>query len=217
MKYSLLALTVLCLLPHMAQAKRLSDLSMTPGEMMEQHLNVNQPGTPLGAQPVATGTPGAAPWGTGNNGIPPAPGGQGASGTNYMDGYCDPNFKPMVSKNTQYAAMASCLEQQKTQACQMYRALPDDARVAINNSINCVARVNAAAENGEPQDEEDSGGWGFGGWGNTTTNTPTSCVKADVKRLELLKNYWGKDQNTAYALVFLPDLVMDNSGTCLKR
>ncbi len=197
-----------------AQAQRIRDLSMTPNEMIQQGVNQNHAGTPLPG-PNLTPDFGNTPQGAGtNNGIPPS----GAPSNNYMEGYCDPNFKPMISRNARYASMASCLQQQRDEACRMYHAAPNDAQRAMDESINCTAQMNNmsgmdGADDGNGDDED---GWGNGGAAQQRPRMPSSCGAADSRRLSMLKRYWS-DQNTAYALVFVPDLVMDNSGTCLNK
>lgn len=186
-------------------ADRIPDLSMSPQEMLQQGLNVNR-----GA---VGGTASTGPVGSSNpmpnfDHIAPVVGApSGLPGTNYMDGYCDPNFKPMMAKSPQYAGIATCLEQQRNQACQLYQSVPGDVKKALDDSINCLAQANADMENAAGND--DSGAAAY-------TTPAKHCGATDTRRLALVKRYWN-DQNLSYALVFVPDLVMDSSGSCLQR
>ena len=195
----------------LAQQGRVRDLSMTQQEMIQQKVPANQAGVPLGGSNLSPSIPGNSNF---SRGTPAITGTTDAHPSkNYMDGYCDPNFKPLMAQSAQHASMVSCLERQKTEACSLYQSAPDDARAAIDASVNCAARaMNAMGDDGGESDEEDSG---WGSWGGRATTAPVSCVKYDAQRLTVLKRYWD-DNNTAYALVFLPDLVMDASGSCVN-
>lgn len=207
--------TALCslalLAPQFALAQRTPNLSMTPNEMINEGIQNQRPTTITGGRPAGapSGVGGGIPY------TPPASAGLPVTGAvptlpsgNYMDGYCDPNFKPMLSRNAQYANMAACLEQQRLQACDLYRAMPADARQAVDASINCLAQGGSAggglieAEDGTLQPAP-------------ATTATQDCNLADAQRLNLLRRYW-EDQGIAYGIVFIPDLVMDNSGQCLR-
>ena len=100
-------------------------------------------------------------------------------------------------RSASYAGIANCLAQQKTDACRLYQSVPQDVKQALDDSINCMAQMSDTA-------------------GNATTASVSNCGVTDTRRLALVKRYWN-DANLAYALVFVPDLVMDNAGDCLIR
>lgn len=200
----------------MAQAQGIRDLSMTPAEMLQQNLHVNPSGAAQQGTSLPPGLPGSATW--------PKPGGGQAPVTgaplpadSYMAGYCAPDFRPLIARSGRYAGMAACLQQQREQACQLYARMPADARGALDNAIHCLARRSEAMDHGDEAEEEDSG-WNFAGLGGRK-KAPVSmagCAGGDTQRLAMIQRYWD-DQNTVYALVFLPDLVMDSSGSCLNQ
>lgn len=196
---------MVCMGADAAQAARIQDLSMTPNEMIQQNMNVNHAGKPLPGPNLSPTMPGGQDrWG---NDLPVTGTPDNAPSGNYMTGYCDPNFKPMMARSAAYAGMAACLQKQRDEACQLYQAAANDVRRMIDESVNCMA---AGMEGDTMGDDEDSD------FAPTRSAMPTGCGAVDSKRLSMVKRYWN-DQNTAYALVFVPDLVMDNSGSCLKK
>ena len=179
-----------------AWAARIQDLSMTPNEMVQQGVNVNR--APVSGTTTTPNFPTTATSTGGMAHLPPIAGVvTGGPSTNYMDGYCDPNFKPLMGRSASYAGIANCLAQQKTDACRLYQSVPQDVKQALDDSINCMAQMSDTA-------------------GNATTASVSNCGVTDTRRLALVKRYWN-DANLAYALVFVPDLVMDNAGDCLIR
>ncbi len=202
---------------HGAWAAGIRDLSMSPTEMLQQNMNVNH--APTGGSNL---TPDVSGINT-NNGmqklgnVAPIVGTPGQlPSKNYMDGYCDPNFKPLMGRSPQYAGIASCLEQQKSEACKLYQSVPADVKQALDASINCMAQASDAAGTGDAGEDSEGDGWGALPPAQGYAATMAHCGAADTRRLHLLKHYWS-DQNLAYALVFVPDLVMDSSGSCLNR
>lgn len=207
------------MLANAAQAGRIPNLSMTPTEMRKEGLHRNKattnntngslnnnpgsnlyPTTPFNnAYPQAQGmTPSTAPY-------PGAP----AMANNYMEGYCDPNFQPILSRNASYARIANCLAQLREQACSLYRTMPQDAKTVVDQSVNCLSQ-NAGSNAGGLIEAPDG----------TLQPAPPSqstdaCLEADSARLQMLKRYWNEEQ-TAYAIVFVPDMAMDNSGRCIN-
>lgn len=194
------------LLASPAQAQRVQNLSMSPEEMRKQNVQTRiNPTTTNNRLPGNDLMP-SVPT---QNGYPviSAPGAQQPVNNqgHFMDGYCDPNFKPLLARNPKYAGMANCLEQQKQQACGLYAALPPDARGVMDATMDCMAQQ----QNGGLEEAPDG------------TLQPTAapaiardCSYNDSQRLNLLKRYW-QDANTAYALVFIPDLAMDAGGSCM--
>ena len=119
--------------------------------------------------------------------------------THFMEGYCDQNFAPAIAKDSHYAVIASCLRQQREQVCSQFQQLPDDAKKVLDHTIDC----NSKLLNGENPDEQ------------TAADATTNCGETDGVRLQLMKKYW-RDPNTTYALLFLPDEIMNNSSKCLR-
>ena len=209
MKGLLVVVLACALAPQAALAKRQQNLSMSPDEMIRQNIQTNVPqqqqpmpgNNMMPSYPTQGGYP--APRSsqpiTGQQGMVPS--------NNYMDGYCDPNFKPLLSRNAQYANMAACLEQQKAQACELYRNMPADARQVVDATMNCMAQMEGAAgglveaPDGTLQPAAAAG-------------RVADCGYTDTNRLAMVKRYW-QDQNVVYSIIFVPELAMDNSGACL--
>lgn len=182
MKYYLILLFFLIPATALAQG-RIPDLSMPPDESLRQpdisHQNDN-------IQPLMNQNVGTAPnIPIGQNNLPPE-----QPGTHFIDGYCDPNFRPLIANTPGLAGMQECLEQQKQQSCDTFRNLPADAKRAVSDTVDCRYQA---------------------GGGNT--QTAADCSRSDTLRLQMLKKYWG-DSDTARALVFLPDDVLGTSGKC---
>lgn len=121
-----------------------------------------------------------------------------ASGS-FMDNYCDPNFKPLIANDPHYANLADCIQQQKAEPCSQYQQLPADAKRVLDEAISCASDM---------QDDENPNG-------QQAANNTANCDDSDISRLQLIKKYW-RDQNTVYALVFLPDEVTNASTQCLR-
>ncbi|MDX1975620.1 MAG: hypothetical protein SFT92_08120 [Rickettsiales bacterium] len=107
----------------------------------------------------------------------------------FMDSYCSTDYAPVAVT----AAAKTCLLQQRKAACDLYTRLPKDAKQVLSYKIDCV------------YSEMDAG--------NSQTD---ACLDADRSRITMLKKYW-KDQNTAYALVFLPDIALNASANCVTH
>lgn len=197
------AAAIACLAVPEAQAQRMQDLSMSPSEMIQQQQQQAVHNNNAPQNNSLTANPYTAPQY--NNMTAPQPAQNFQASSNYMDGYCDPNFRTMLSGSPRYAGMEACLQQQRQDACARYKAVAPDVKAALDSSINCIY----LSSNGDGGDEED------GEW-HTGSRSPRSCGDASMARLDLLKKYW-TDENASYALVFLPDDVMDTSGKCLSR
>lgn len=208
MRQQLAVALLISTLPFSAQAKRIQDLSMSPNEMIRNNVqtNVPQQQQPLPGSNMMPAYPTQGGYPAPGSNVQPLIGQQAVPSNNYMDGYCDPNFKPLLSRNPQYANMAACLEQQKIQACDLYRTLPVDAKKAVDDSMNCLAG------------QQEGGGLVEAPDGTLQPAAPAGrtqdCGYTDTNRLAMVKRYW-QDQNVAYAIIFVPDLAMDNSGACL--
>lgn len=196
-----------------AYANRIPNLSMTPNEMYRQGLHRNTPKTNNTNNNTTTNS---YPTNQFNSNIYSQPAGMSPStapypaapniANNYMEGFCDPQFKPLISRSSSYAVIAQCLARMREQACSLYRTLPEDAKKSVDASINCLSTHAGGgglteAADGTLQPEAAS------------TATP-ECYQADAERLEMVKRYW-KEQQIAYGLVFIPELTMDNSGSCI--
>ena len=124
--------------------------------------------------------------------------GQGSS--HFMDNYCDPNAKIGVAVRSD---ISECIQQKRSEVCQSYASLPNDARQVLNLTIDCAY----ARTEGQAQYDED---------GNETTPIPMprGCETSDANRLALLKKYY-EDTYTSHALLFLPDLALAGGGECV--
>ncbi|MDE3015731.1 MAG: hypothetical protein KGI29_02265 [Pseudomonadota bacterium] len=173
---------IICLIPSAAFAQsRIRDLSLPPDE------SLNQPDTPSynNLQPLTNPNGNAAPDIPIDRNNP-----QQQATAHFIDGYCDPNFKPLIANMPGLAGMQDCLEQQKQQSCSTFHSLPADAKRAVSDAVDCRYQ----ATNGD-------------------TQTAPDCGASDALRLQLLKKYWGNG-DTAQALVFLPGDVLGTSGKC---
>lgn len=107
----------------------------------------------------------------------------------FMDGYCDSSIQPIIQNaNT----MQACLQETRADACQRFHRLPREAQAALDRAIACGY---ATGESGAP---------------------PSDCADSSSRQLQLLKKYWS-DQETSYALVFLPDKVNNPAADCAGR
>lgn len=121
--------------------------------------------------------------------------------TQFMVGYCDQDFQPLLANSGRIAQLNACINQQKKQACDMFLNMPLDAQRIIDSVISCdysMANQGQLDQNGNPQ-QLPSG---------------LDCSNGDSLRMSLLKQYW-RDQNTAYAVVFLPDMVLNGAARCM--
>lgn len=174
------AIIITCLISGQAEAARMKDMSLSPEESFKQPNIITQvPG--LGGAQTPASDP-AMPPEQGNGALTNTP------SARFMDGYCDPNFRPAVQVNN---PLQNCLQQTRLQACDMFRRLPQEAQNAVDQTVTCA---NTAYE------EE-------------TIRLPSTCKENDRSRLQLIKKYW-QEKDTAYALVFLPGMVTDTGSLC---
>jgi hypothetical protein len=131
----------------------------------------------------------------GGSGIP----GQPAS--NFMQGYCDPNFKPIVNAGN-IANLQACIETRKQQTCEQFAALPNDVKNSLDFAIECAY----TAANGGEMDEN----------GYIAQQAPVNpaCAGTDSERMALLKKHW-RDQNVSYSIVFMVDQVINATAGCV--
>jgi hypothetical protein len=121
----------------------------------------------------------------------------------FMVGYCDENFQPMLSKSGRIASLNACLSEQKKQACDMFQRLPVDAQRVMDSAINCVYTLANEGQMNNP-----------GYMQQQPLPNNMDCSNGDSLRMNLLKQYW-RDQNVSYAIVFLPDMVLDGPSRCM--
>jgi hypothetical protein len=131
----------------------------------------------------------------GGSGIP----GQPAS--SFMQGYCDPSFKPMINSGN-IANLQACMETRKQQTCEQFAALPNDVKRSLDFAIECAY----TAANGGEMDEN----------GYIVQQAPVNpaCAGTDSERMALLKKYW-RDQNVSYSIVFIVDQVINATAGCV--
>lgn len=186
MKHYYVIFLAACLAAYPAQAARIRDMSLSPEESMRQpDITHSRPhsweaNTDMQTNQAVPGT------------LPPGAGGQAQAGR-FMDGYCDPNFKPLAG-SARGNAMQSCMNAARQEACQTFYHLPADAQAAIDDSVSCV---NAASEAGE-ENPSPSG----------------ACQDSERRRLTLAKKYWD-NQAVAHALVALPEMVTNPLSGCM--
>lgn len=118
----------------------------------------------------------------------------------FMTGFCDPNFKPLLANSGRIASLNACLDDQKKQACDRFGSLPNDVQKEMDKVIGCLYN---ASNNGQ-MDEN----------GSIQQAPQQDCTRDDAVRLDMLKQYWS-DQNVAYAILFLPDMVLGGAARCM--
>ncbi len=203
MKYVSTLALITCLISFDASAQRMHDFSMDEQESLQQGTTRSNPSGNYqqfqNQQPANQNNPSFNPGLSGSSNYNTQLPGQPAS--RFMAGYCDPNFKPMLSNAGRIASMNACIETQKKQACDMFAQLPSDAQQVMDSSIGCVYNQ---ANNGQ-MDEN-----GF----IVQNGGAQDCSAGDSQRINLLQRYW-QQQNVAYAIVFLPDMVLNAPNRCM--
>lgn len=169
-----------------AGAERLRDMSLSPEETWEES---QKSSSGKSTPPLGGTSPQENHWKKPS--FLPYDGMRGEPGNSFMEGYCDPNFRPLVA-NPDYL---DCLEHQKQEICDMFWNLPEDAQQALDDTLGCYNAGN----------EEDT----------QPMRRDISCEINDRQRLELLKKYW-EEQSVMYALLFVPDLVTNGANECLR-
>ncbi len=187
---------IACIAAHDAMAARMRDMSLSVEDSMrEPDITTTNPQDYLNPGGFGSNTQGTLK-------APTKPGGYGSaySGANnydatalpadsYMVGYCDPNV------GVRAGAMQDCIAQGKKQTCDIFAQLPNDAQRLLDRTISCLS------DTAEYEDDYDSARKDCG---------------YERARLGLLKKYW-EEQQTAYALVFLPDMVMNAAANCMPN
>ena len=190
MRY-LLAL-ILILTASNASAQRIRDMSLSPTESMRQPDNSNSNTQPIGGS-----------WsnnfeqnheGTGHiQNAPYAGAGYEQINTRYfMESYCSQNNKPIIHSQ-HLANMTSCIEDIRNKACDAFRRLPDDARMSVDGATECIF----SAE-------------------DTPYTETKACGRFERDQLVLVKKYWS-NPDTAYAILFIPDMVTNPQIFCSRR
>lgn len=184
----------------MALAQKMHDYSLSPAETFSQsgnkggrqdtsyqnYLKQNGFNKPAADPRTALGAPAAQPAGS------------------FMEGYCDPDFRPAIAANPRFAGMEECLNQAKQQLCASFAQLPPEVKATLNETLSCMNDTTDPVE-GDVQEDLIERRYRQAG-----------CAANSSDRLQLLRKYW-QDQNVSYALVFLPDDVIDAPNNCIRR
>jgi hypothetical protein len=179
-----------------AQAQRMRDFSMPEGESLQQgttrsNKTIVQPGMNQNNynNNYNRGS------GYNNAQLPGQPSSQ------FMVGYCDPNFQPVLANTGRIGNLNNCMENQKKEACDMFAGLPRDVQRIMDSVISCEYNNT----NGGQMDEN--------GYINQAPQQ-NDCSQGDSARMNMLRQYWN-NQNLAYAIVFLPDMVASGASRCM--
>ncbi len=106
----------------------------------------------------------------------------------FMAAYCDPNFNAGIAAGQ---GLQACLDNAKQKACEMYERQPRDVQSLLDHALSCAFSADDPVYGGED----------------------TTCYEDDGRRLRMVKKYWS-DEETVYALIFLPDMVQAASTDC---
>lgn len=190
MKY-LLAL-ILILSASTAEAQRIRDQSLTPQETMHQPDIINSGTQPLGGN--WSNNFGVNNEGTGHSqGMPYNSQGYIPQQSRYfIDSYCDQNAQPLV-RSQRLSNMTGCMEDMKNKACDAFRRLPPEARSSVDGATECMFSMEDI-----PYAET------------------KSCGQFERDQLALVKKYWNNPE-TAYAIAFIPDMVVNPMIFCERR
>jgi hypothetical protein len=193
-----------CLMMFVAQdasAQHIRDMSLSVEDSMKQPSSTGNRNNDVYQQYLQqNGSAGQLPGNSALAPVNPIIGSSAVNGTpaaQFMDGYCDPNFRPTIADSASISGMQSCLKQEREQACALFQKLPADVKSVVGDTVNCLYNVgNNAGMQGN----------------NVEAN---ACAGNDTRRLQLLKKYW-QDQYSMYGLVYLPDDVLGASGKCSR-
>ena len=84
----------------------------------------------------------------------------------------------------------TCQETQKQQACYRFRNAAVNVQQVLDRAVSCEV--------------------------NTANAVESDCDGLDAGRLDLLKQYW-QDEDMAYTILFLPDMVINASANCPEK
>lgn len=118
----------------------------------------------------------------------------------FMEGFCDSNFVPLLANNRRYFGKEDCLKNLRDEACSRFTNLPKDAKLVLDEAISCMFTNG----NGYASDHP-----------SVSDNDYMVCGSTYARRIEMLKKY-SADPYTNYALIYLPDDVLDSSGRCVN-
>lgn len=127
--------------------------------------------------------------------------GSGLPSNSFMEGYCDPTFISMLANNAKYYGQEQCLQQIRDDTCARFKALPSEVAEVMDDAIGCLF----SNSNGFAVDKHQK-----------IVNESIECAESYVQRINMLKKYY-TDYYTNYALLFMPDDVLDTPGRCVNR
>jgi hypothetical protein len=178
-------------------AQRIPDLSLPPEETAKQPANIPaktfKNDITRRSEAFTTPSKPAAPVTTTD--------GQDHPSDSFMERYCEPNFISMLANNRKYYGQEECLKLVRDDACARFKALPKDVAKVLDEAIGCLF----ANSNGFAVDKH-----------QRIVNESTECADSYVQRINMLKIYY-TDYYTNYALLFMPDDVLDTPGRCVNR
>jgi hypothetical protein len=119
----------------------------------------------------------------------------------FMKRYCEPDFISILANNRRYFGQEACLTLVRDDACARYKTLPEEIREALDEAVGCMfANGNGyAIEKNQP-----------------VAGQSTACGATYARRIELLKRYY-TDYYANYALLFMPDDILDTPGRCVNH
>jgi hypothetical protein len=106
----------------------------------------------------------------------------------FMDNYCNMQSPPLTQK---LPGMQECLQNQRQQICELYARTSTEVQRVISDAAECQMRL-LESEN----------------------RTATNCDVHATARLNLMQRNW-QDQNTTWALAFIPEQVTAGGSSCL--
>ncbi len=190
MRYTLALLLMIC--ASSAHAQRMRDHSLSPQETMRQPDITHSQGQPTGST-----------WsnnfeqnheGTGHTqNLPYGETGYGQTNSRFfMNQYCSEHNRPVV-RSQRVANITNCLEDIKSKACDAFSKLPADAQASVDGAAECIFSME-----------------------DTPYTETRQCGQFERQQLALVKKYWNNPE-TAYAIVFIPDMVANPMIFCERR
>ena len=198
MKNILIALLI-CLAASSASAQQqhIQDLSLSPAETAQQQNNSHGFQNDVSRRSDEMNTPDPITAAPSIVGLASP----GSNGKSFMEGYCDPSFVSILANNRKYYGQEQCLKQIRDDACSRFKALPPEVKAALDDAIGCLF----SNVNGYATDK-----------GQEVANDSVACGASYMHRITMLKKYMS-DEYASYALLFLPDDVLDTPGRCINR
>ncbi|MGE0753739.1 MAG: hypothetical protein AB7L92_01105 [Alphaproteobacteria bacterium] len=175
-----------------AYAQRMRDFSLSPGETMREPDNINPNSTDPYLRPPPGGTTEGYGYGGSRNNFSSATG--TPQRTFFMEEYCQPGLQPII-RSSRVRGIMECYDSVKQQACERFSKLPEDAVTLVDNTVRCVYQT---AESG------------------SGASYDVHCRQPYAEQLWVLKKYWN-EPDTAYTILFLPDMVVDSTLFCQER